>query len=242
MVSDPRIVNMSANLAGHGDLCSTISAGFAGTGRTVRADAIFGEVDAWSRLTDPRSSELFARFHEVLRSCEVVSKPSIVGFRGRSLPLVGGTPSGDCFGPPPAASAPQNRYNEAGKPALYLCTDIAAVGRELPDLPNVWIQRFDVPIGALRIADLRSPEAKAGQLLAAVMWFAELAGAQGHPSQDFSRFVASMLGEHFDGMLVSGVRGDASLLYANLVLLSPGNEWRKWLSPESPTQFERLAV
>ncbi len=229
-------------MVGRGDLRSTISARFAGTGRTISADAVFGEVDAWSRLTDPQSSELFARVQEALRLCRILSEPSLIGFRGRSLPSAADVPSGDCFGPPPALVAPSNRYNEAGKPRLYLCTIKAAVGRELPGLPSVWVQQFVVPVGNLRIADLRLPEANAEQLLAAVMWFSELAGAEGHPSQDFSRLMASVIAEQFDGMLVSGVRGDAALLYSNLVILSPGEEWRNWLSPEPPTPLERTVA
>jgi hypothetical protein len=138
--------------------------------------------------------------------------------------------------------APQNRYNEAGKPALYLCTDSSAVGRELPGLSNVWIQQFSVPVETLRIADLRSPEANDRQLLASLLWFAELAGAEGHCSQDFSRFVASMISKQFDGMLVSGVRGDSSFYYSNLVLFRPDDKWREWLSSELPMPFERKAV
>jgi hypothetical protein len=242
MSSSPRIVDMSVNMVGRGDLRSTISARFAGTGRTVSADVIFGEVDAWSRLSDPRSSELFGRVQEALRVCPILSEPSLVAFRGRSLPFAAGVPSGGCLGPPPASAAPSNRYNAAGKPALYLCTVRAAVDRELPGLPSVWVQRFVVPVGNLRVADLRSPEANGEQLLAAVMWFCELAGAEGHPSQVFSSFVASVVAEEFDGMLISGVRGDAALVYSNLVMLSPSEEWRNWLSPEPPTPLERTVV
>lgn len=242
MNTGPRIVNMSANLVGHGALQATISARFAGTGRTVRADAIFSEVDAWSRVADPRSSELFARVRESLQCCQTLVEPTFTGFRGRSLPLETGVPARECFGPPPADVTPHNRYNEAGMPALYLCTARAAVGRELPGLGSIWVQRYVVPVGKLRIADIRTPESNAEQLLAAVMWFAELAGAEGHPSQQFSRFLASLVIEQFDGMLVSGVRGDAELLYSNLVIFNPREKWRDWLSPESPTPLERTVV
>jgi hypothetical protein len=229
-------------MVGHGGLRSTISARFAGTGRTVCADAIFGEVDAWSRIADPRSSELYARVRESLRRCSIFDELTLTGFRGRSLPLAKDVPARECFGPPPADVAPPNRYNEAGKPALYLCTVRAAVGRELPGLASIWVQRYVVPVGKLRIADIRSPESTAEQLLAAVMWFSELAGAEGHPSHSFSRFLASMVAEQFDGMLVSGVRGDPALLYSNLVILNPRAEWRDWLSPEPPTPLERTVV
>ena len=238
MSSGPRIVDMSANLTGRGDLCATISARFAGTGRTVTADKLFGSVDAWSRLPDPRIGETCGQVRKALRSSDVVADPSIVGFRGRSFPGAGGAPTADCFGPPPASLARANRYNADGSPALYLCTVGAAVGRELSELPSVWVQRFSVIVGSLRIADLRSPESLENQLLTAVMWFAELAGAEGHPSQVFSRFVASMVAEQYDGMLVSGVRGDASLLYSNLVIFRPGDEWRKWRSPDQPTPID----
>ncbi len=84
MSKGPRIVDMSVNLVGRGDLRSTISARFAGTGRTVRADAIFGEVDAWSRLADPGASDLFARAQERLRLCPILPEASIIGFRGEA--------------------------------------------------------------------------------------------------------------------------------------------------------------
>lgn len=239
MSNSPRIVIMSAKLVGYGGLNSTISARFAGTGRKVIADAVFGEVDAWSRVADPRSSEVFARVRESLRRCQTLAEPALNGFRGRSLPLEAGVITRESFGPPPVDVAPPNRYNEVGKPALYLCTVRAAVGRELPGLASIWVQRYVVPVGKLRIADIRTPESSDEQLLAAVMWFSELAGAEGHPSHGFSRFLAAVVAEQFDGMLVSGVRGDAALLYSNLVIFNPREEWRDWLSPESPAPLER---
>jgi hypothetical protein len=236
MGDKPRILNT----VGHGGLSTisghaTISAHFAGTGRTVTADAVFGEIDAWSRVADPRSDIMLTRVQEALRLCQPVALPPMPGFRGRNQPSATGIPSREDMGPPPAHIAPDNRYNEAGMPALYLCNTRAAVGRELPSSPITWVQQFLVPFQELRIADLRSPEANADQILAAVMWNAELAGEEGQPSQQFSRLVASIVSEQFDGMLVSGVRGDAALLYSNLVIFNPGESWRSWLSPHPPT-------
>lgn len=240
MAGDPKIVELRACLSGHGDIGTvnaraTLSARFGGTGRTVKADEIFGQIDSWSRMPEPRSSELVRRVYDALRECPIVSLDTIVGYRGRRLSEA--APLRDDFGPPPRSVAPANRYNPSGSPALYLCTTREAVGRELSASADVWVQRFDIPLAGLRVADLRSPEARSDQLLAVLMWFAELAGAEGHPSQEFSRLVASLVAEIFDGMLVSGVRGDDGLLYSNLVMFEPGDTWRTWLSSDLPCRL-----
>lgn len=223
-------------MVGHGGILSTISARFSGTGRSVQADAIFGEVDAWSRLVDLRSSVVFSRVQEALRLRPTLSEAFLTCFRGRGQPAAVNAPFlNEEMGPPPAHDARRNRYNEDGAPALYLCTTRAAVGRELAGSAKIWVQQFQVPVGRLRIADLRSPEAESDQLLSAVMWCAEMAGAEGHPTQRFSQFLGSVVAEHFNGMLVSGVRGDESLRYSNLVIFQVGEAWRGWLAPESPS-------
>ena len=239
MAETPKIVELSANMTGHGgigtvDARATLSARFSGTGRTVEANSIFGEIDALSRVPEPGSSVLVLRVRDALRACPEVECDPIVGYRGRILPGV--TPTREDLGPPPRSDAPANRYNKKGAPALYLCTKLEAVVRELPDSADVWVQRFSIPLADLCIADLRSPEARSDQLLAALMWLAELSGEQGHPTQNFSRLVASLVSETFDGMLVSGVRGDDNFLYSNIVMFAPGEAWRSWLSCEPPSR------
>lgn len=233
---------MGIGMTGHGGLHATISGKFAGTGRTVRADAVFAEVDAWSRLADPQASDICGRVRVALQACRILSGSPLTGFRGRCPPFARNVPASEEMGPPPGHVAPASRYNEAGKPALYLCATRAAVALELGASEDVWVQEFRIPVAELRIADLGSPESDLDQLLAAVMWIAELAGADGHPSQKFSRLIASMVAEHFDGMLVPGVRGNESTLYRNLVILCPGEAWRNWLLQDAPTPLQERGL
>ena len=240
VTDSPKGVELSAKLSGHGGIGNlkaraTLSARFSGTGRTVAADEIYGQIDSWWRMPEPSCSELFQHVRDALRECPAVSLDKIAGFRGRHLP--GCTPLREDFGPPPRSIAPANRYNQLGSPALYLCTVREAVGRELSASTDVWVQRFQIPLAGLRIVDLRSPEARSDQLLASLMWFAELAGTEGYPCQEFSRLVASMVAELFDGMLVFGVRGDHGLLYSNLVMFEPGETWRTWLTLDLPCRL-----
>lgn len=242
MADKPNIINLSANLSGHGSVGTfnaraTLSARIDGTGRTVNADQIFGQIDSWARMPEPRCSEYVQRVQDALQVCPAVNLDNIVGYRGRRFS--GTTPSRYDFGPPPRNVAPPNRYNSPESPALYLCTTREAVSRELSASADVWVQQFDIPLAGIHVADLRSPEGREDQLLAAMMWFAELAGQDGYPNQDFSRLVASLVAEKFDGMLVSGVRGDQSLIYCNLVIFEPGDIWHNWLSSNLPSRYER---
>jgi hypothetical protein len=240
MADDPTIGELKANIAGHGsigtfDVRATISAKFERTGWTHEADAAHGEVDAWSRDLGLRSVPLFRRVRDALHECPTVSGETIVGFRGRTIPSR--TPKRSDFGPPPPSVTPANRYNFSGAPALYLCTVREAVGRELPAVADVWVQRFEIPLADLRVVDLRSPKVRSDPLVGSVMWAADLAGDDGQPSQDFTRLVASIVAEAFDGMLLSGVRGDSTFLYSNLVLFRPGDTWPNWLSSELPSRL-----
>jgi hypothetical protein len=45
--------------------------------------------------------------------------------------------------------------------------------------------------------------------------------------------VAAIVAEHFDGMVVPGVRGDRHQTYANVVLFRPLDRWRDWAARDT---------
>ena len=139
------------------------------------------------------------------------------------------------MGPPPNGCAASGRYNGPGESALYLSSIPDGVRRELPfSEGQLWIQSFIVQTDNLRVADFSAPDISSRHLLNCVLWFAELAGAQGHPSIIFSQFIASIVSKTFDAMVVPGVRGDESIQYSNVVIFKPIGVWQQWLSIKHP--------
>ena len=66
------------------------------------------------------------------------------------------------------------------------------------------------------------------------LFFAEIASdglGSAHATFAFSQTVAKIVGEHFDGMIVPGVRGDSQCRYRNIVIFRPHTHWTSWLDP-----------
>ncbi len=238
MNTEPIIVNISARIVGGGELGAPLGARHARTGREITANEVYGEVNDWANSDDPLANGMCDRVSRALSACPVVVDSDLRFFRGRKPPFRPNIvdPSRQDMGPPPSNKAPEGRYNGVREPVLYLCTVSAAVMRELPDAPVIWIQEFQVPVQSMRIADLRQNVLGADPLLNATMWQAELAGDKGAAPLLFSQRVASLVAAHFDGMLVPGVRGDDSLQYQNLVVFRRLESWQEWLGPNAPTR------
>lgn len=228
---------------------ATLSATYAGTGRCLIADEMYGEVSAWASLPTReqlREHEMFARFSDVIAHAPIVTEPVLACFRGRNPPFgepprVENTPTSKEMGPPqPQNKCAGGRYNALGEAVLYLCDCEDGVARELTDQTKaLWVQAFQILTAGVRIADFHTSSIDQSPLVSKVFWFAELAGAEGYPSTIFSQIVAEVVSSKFHGMYISGVHGDLGQHYGNVVIFKPENVWRNWLMPKSPFLLRR---
>jgi RES domain-containing protein len=149
--------------------------------------------------------------------------------------------------PPTVPNPPANRYNRAGRPALYMCDSEAGVHRELArDLERLGcgslvLQGYELDLGALRLADLSSPDLDNYiQVVFDIAESCDVEGRVGPRDCDFSRAVAELVADAgFDGMLVPGVRGEPKHHYRNVVIFHPCEAWRGWSTRERG--FRRVA-
>ena len=139
---------------------------------------------------------------------------------------MGPNPSPEDMGPPLEEHSKDGRYNCRGQRALYLSDSEEGVLRELAYEP-MYIQCFEIPTGRLRIADLR--QISSDSFLSGTMWHSEFAGLSGYPTKVFSQTVGEIVGRHFDGMAVPGVRGESGGHYSNIVILRNLGSWKEWL-------------
>lgn len=235
------MVKISASLSGRGEIGMTaraiISASFAGTGRFVHADALYGAVQSWAHSPTRevlQAHTLASELNDAVAAMPLLIAEPLLAFRGRVHPFLNERPTREEMGPPLPTRTPGGRYNFDGSSVLYLCGSREGVRRELAHLDrSIWVQEFAIPTGAVRLVDL-SISTPAAALVNAVLWFAELSGAPGYPSVLFSQFVASLVSQLFDGMVVPGVRGDEHSKYVNIIVFDPRERWSAWLSPEEP--------
>lgn len=225
----------SGKLRIHG--MATLSATYAGTGRLVHGDHVYGRVQAWTRLL---GTPLFRlnRIHREVRS-DIVSLPlaklnDLLLYRG--IPFAPPyKPSSDAMGPPPPHLRRSGRYNRGNDSVLYLGTSLSGVRRELQASTDpIWVQPFHLGGSCLRIADISSTKSVGSGLVAASFWFAELSGSDGYPTIAFSQHLASLVAKHFDGMLIPGVRGCREAEYDNVLIFSQVHKWTEWLTNEPP--------
>jgi hypothetical protein len=88
----------------------------------------------------------------------------------------------------------------------------------------------------LRVADFSRTE---DHFLTGVFFIAEECNVErrGRSNYIFSQIVAQLVADHFDGMLVPGVRGNRDARYNNVVVFQPGGDWEAWLEPRSEPYF-----
>ena len=144
-------------------------------------------------------------------------------FRGRFFSTTPG--SFQDFGPPPPDRASRGRYNAQGVSALYLCSSVIGVIRELATPPKgcrLWIQRFQI-LPELRMADAR--ELAIDSLAAAVFWLIESGRDRSLPPPRLGERVGQLIGTEYDGLIVPGVRGEPNELYWNAVVFRPDDRW-----------------
>ena len=214
------------------NLSATLSATYGPTGRFITADSDYALIRDWAERPD---QDLQQRHEARARFAAHLSQ--VPGFAGASLRCCRGSkrfasahvPTSDEMGPPPRGAASEGRYNKPGESVLYLCESKASVAREpiAGDGP-LWIQWFILPTNRLVIADFSS--LRADDFASKVFWFAELAGNAGVAHRSgFSRLVASLVGQMFDGMRIPGVRGSHDVCYSNIVVFRAELRWRDWL-------------
>jgi hypothetical protein len=199
------------------------------TGRSISIDAGYRAAAEWqlSVLRSEKDANGRSSFAASLDVVAVAHEPTRF-FRGRLFH----TPPDlhEPFGPPEPDEARLGRYNEARQPALYLSTSVDGVTRELADRrkKELWVREFDIPLRELRVVDLTRLSVDSFE--AAVLFLSERDRGLDKTGAEFrfSRLVAKIVADRFDGMLVPGVRGDSEVIYSNLVLFRPGDAWREW--------------
>ena len=195
------------------------------TGRSIDVEGRYPEAKNWLENYEASQGELSQLERELLESLGLAVAAAFEAplFRGRFLSSPPG--SFQDFGPPPPDRARQGRYNAEGVPALYLCSSVNGVMRELGPPPpgcRLWIQRFRI-LPELRMADAR--QLTIDSLAAAVFWLIESGRDRSSPPPRLGQRVGQIIGADFDGLVVPGVRGEPNELYWNAVVFRPGCRW-----------------
>ncbi len=220
---------------------ATISATFAGTGRLIKADSVYGNVAAWAKSSsrnELEQSEIFKLIHRQIQNATVASEVSLSVFRGRTPPFENPIPLAMEMGPPPCPNS-QGRYSIADHGVLYTSSSVDGAYREvLSGKEDIWIQEFKLPLKSLRIADFRHITSELDHILNCALWNAELSGTKGYPSLIYSQSFASWVSEIFDGFALPGVKGNSSDNYFNIVIFHPENNWQNWLGKRAPFKYD----
>jgi hypothetical protein len=218
------------------DVSATLSVKEGHTGRTVVCNAEYGLIRAWASLPteEIRQHPLADKLRAAVASARCVQGEGLVCYRGRRLQR-DSHPSIALLGPPPEGQpCPENRYNRENESVLYLCSCEAAIPREVTTESGneLYCLVYRLPLQDLRVADFT--DVALDSLLNAVFEIAETFNVEGRgpATYSFSQFVAQLVAEAFDGMIVPGVRGDRTLRYSNAVIFRPHPRWREWVVGE----------
>jgi hypothetical protein len=203
------------------------------TGRSIDVEGRYPEAKNWVENFENSHEEALELERELLESLGLAAAEAFETplFRGRSLSRP--PCSSYDFGPPPPDQARPGRYNADGVPALYLCSSVYGVMRELglpPGGRKVWVQRFRVP-PEYRIADAR--ELAIDSLAAAVFWLIESGRDLASLPPLLGQRLGQIIAAKFDGLVVPGVRGEPNELYSNVVIFKPGDRWLRLVDESS---------
>ncbi|MFY9610318.1 MAG: RES family NAD+ phosphorylase [Blastocatellia bacterium] len=235
MTDKRKIVSAVGSAAGTSHVVAVPAATFVPTTRQIDGgDQCWSQVQEWAMLEDNQqlaSDPLSLTLSEVLANTQPFPAGELRCFRGVAFPE-GLVPEPSNMGPPPdRRMAAPGRYNAEGHRVLYLSGSLDGVTREVkPGLNNTWLQSYTLRCDRLRIADFRPP---VKPLVNHVFWWTETASEDRGTRFLFSQFVADLVEQFFDGMIVPGVRGDGSLQYFNVVVFRPNEYWRDWLTEGS---------
>ena len=236
MDSAPRVKLGAVKIEAAVAVACTASVTNGHTGRTVTCDLEYGQVREWACL--PRDEiplhPLADKIRAAVGNARCVQGEELVCYRGRSLER-GSGPSVDQLGPPPEGQAcTEGRYNCANESVLYLCSSEVGVAQEVDVISGYELHflAYRLPLQDLRVADFA--DAALDSLLNAVFEIAETLNVEGRgpATYSFSQFVAQVVAEAFDGMMVPGVRRDRALRYSNIVVFRPHPRWREWVVGE----------
>jgi len=195
------------------------------TGRSIDVEGRYPEAKKWVESYETSHEEHSELEGELLQSLGLAATSTFEAplFRGRFLSNSPG--SFQDFGPPPPDRARRGRYSAEGVPALYLCSSITGVVRELGPPPvgyRLWIQRFQI-LPELRMADAR--QLAIDSLAAAVFWLIESGRDRSLAPPQLGQRLGQLIGAEYDGLIVPGVRGEPNELYWNAVIFRPDNRW-----------------
>lgn len=209
------------------------------TGRTVRGDDGYILADSWSKESnehDLGSHPGHEEFIALIPESHIVTKLPLHLLRGRCPDIAPSSPMQ--MGPPNEdARISGGRYNKVNQAVLYLCESEEGLRQELNNYcisgKTVYVQSYTIPNG-LRIADFRSipPD----HFVAAAFEKAEGSNviSRGPENYVFSQHIGTIVSQHFDGMIVPGVRGRPGTHYSNVILFNPHPEWPEWVDESSP--------
>jgi hypothetical protein len=197
------------------------------TGRSIDVEAGYRDAKKWLDSYETSGGENPQLERQLFQAVRTVPSNtfSVPLFRGRFLSRPPNSP--EEFGSPPSASVRRGRYNAAGVAALYLCSSVNGVKRELGTPPpscTLWIQRFQI-VPELRMADAR--ELPIDSFAAAVFWLIESGRDRSLTPPRLSERVGQIIGAEYDGLVVPGVRGEPNELYWNAVVFRPEDRWRR---------------
>lgn len=141
----------------------------------------------------------------------------------------------------PSPSPCDGRYNQEGENCLYLIDTIDFLYQEL-NSTSILVQKFNIPIRSLKIADLSPDNTSLDNSLALAFDMAE----SGRTSSGYcfekelqnrgksKNLVSQLLSSYFkksswDGLYIPGVHGGLGQHYHNLVILGPAvDKWQTW--------------
>ncbi len=174
---------------------------------------------------------------------------NIVFYRGVDISVEGHLRSSQ-IGPSPSPS--DGRYNAVGEKCIYLIDTIDFLYQELSSL-SILVQKFNIPIDTMKIADLSPNNKSIHNSLALAFAMAESGmTSSGYrfeeqlQARSKSKYLISQLlssyfkNNEWDGLYIPGVHGNVGDHYHNLVIFEPiVDKWEDWA--EGP-YFQRKKI
>jgi len=191
------------------------------------------------RYVEQGSSNLKSYIEVLVKSfSNRLISPNSVFFRGINISVKNKLNS-NRIGPSPCPT--DGRYNKAGEKCIYLIDTIDFLYSEINSL-RILVQRYNIPIDTLKIADLSPNNKNLCNSLALAFDMSERGiTASGYPFErelekrgKSSYLVSQLLSSLFkkygwEGMYIPGVHGEKGRTYHNLAIFGTiVDEWKAW--------------